>query len=405
MIFVLILLAFLPAVRADAAVYYADRTHGSDERTGQSPAEAWQSLARVSKQTIHPGDYVLLKRGEVWREPLVFQGSGTNGLPVTVGSYGDTAAAAPALDGVQMRITDQHDLVIDGLQVRNSGASGVDILRGARVTLRGLTITRSRHFGIRAFNSNAVIIENSEIFENALDETDSFDGIRIDGGPEEFRDFTIRNNSIHHQRGGLGWKSGNGIFLGHTTRGFTTLRNVRITGNDIYANGNPAQNQAGRGVTGTFHGDVTVVGNYIHENASAGLYLGDHGMRLDIILENNTFYNNSLRQFGGFTDLRARATRNTCVVDNPSLTAMGAEIGGEGPWQLTLNTFNYLTSTKDIYRGFIRINDAAQQRVLRSNLNLFYSPDPLLWKLADGRPVTFVEWQAAGFDRGSKNSK
>ena len=128
-------------------------------------------------------------------------------------------------------------------------------------------------------------------------------------------------------------------------------------------------------------------------------------MLLDIVVENNTFYNNALRQFGGFTDLRARATRNMIVVDDPSLTAMGVEIGGLGPWVLEWNTFYYATPTTDTYRGFIRLNDASQERVLTSDRNLFFSPTPLAWKRADGQPIPFAAWQAAGFDLDSTNPR
>ena len=60
--------------------------------------------------------------------------------------------------------------------------------------------------------------------------------------------------------------------------------------------------------------------------------------------------NNSLRQFGiGFTTLIAQAYHNAVFVDNSAITAMGAEIGGTGAWQITNNSFYYRTPSTDTY--------------------------------------------------------
>ncbi|HLH40247.1 MAG TPA: right-handed parallel beta-helix repeat-containing protein [Bryobacteraceae bacterium] len=407
-----LILTVILAAPAGATVYYADRANGSDLASGQSPDQAWQTLARAAAQQLQPGDSVLLKRGDVWHEPLIFESSGAPLAPVTIGAYGDAADPAPAIDGTGvasaastglLKAHNLHDVVITAIIVRNSSGAGINIYGGTGIRIRDVIVTGSKTFGILVYNSNDVTIEDSQIFGNALDTTASWDGIRIDGDANTYHRFLIRNNSIHHQIGGTGWNSANGIFLGHTSPDFTTLQDVRIAGNDVYANGNPAQNQAGRGITGTFHGDVKITGNYIHENASAGLYLGNEGMRLDILLENNTFYDNALRQYGGYTATRAYARRNLVLVDSPAITAMGVEIGGSGSWRIEQNTFCYLTPTADTFRGYIRLNDSATQPGLISNHNMFYSVTPLAWVLPSGTRLTFSQWQSLGFDLESQN--
>ncbi len=176
---------------------------------------------------------------------------------------------------------------------------------------------------------------------------------------------------------------------------------MRIEKNDIYANGNPEQNQAGRGVTGTFSGDVAVVANYIHENASAGLYLGDIGTKIDIVLSNNSFYNNALRQFGGFTNGQALVENNKITVDNPAIAGIGCEIGGKGTWQLSKNTFDYPVASQNRYRAFIGLNDDSTRSHLKSDWNLYTSRGPQRWRFADGVTLSFVDWQGAGFDKNS----
>jgi hypothetical protein len=126
-------------------------------------------------------------------------------------------------------------------------------------------------------------------------------------------------------------------------------------------------------------------------------------VNVNITLAQNVFYNNSLRQFGGFTTASAQAFHNAVFVDNAAITAMGAEIGGSGVWQITNNSFFYRTPTTNTYRGFITINDATQDRNLSSDCNLFYSPTPDRWRRSDGIVLSFPQWMGYGFDLNSKN--
>src|SRR6185312_13053213 len=115
------------------------------------------------------------------------------------------------------------------------------------------------------------------IWGNSLNLATNYAGIQIDGS-SQVAGFLLIHSTVHDNIGGSNGFSnpGNGVCLGHTGNP-PTMTGVVLDGNDIHHNGNPAQNQAGRGVTGMFHGDVMLVRNYIHENASAGVYLGDTG--------------------------------------------------------------------------------------------------------------------------------
>jgi hypothetical protein len=90
-------------------------------------------------------------------------------------------------------------------------------------------------------------------------------------------------------------------------------------------------------------------------------------------------------------------------VDDPTITGMGAEVGGNGPWTIQNNVFSFTTNTTDTYRGFIRINDAVQDGLLQSNNNVFYSAGPNRFKRSDGVILTFAQWQANGLDANSVN--
>lgn len=82
---------------ASGATYYVDATNGDDTKDGQTAATAWKTVAKVNGSSFAPGDQILFKRGEVWRESLVPPSSGAAGNPVRFDAYG--SGEAPTLTG------------------------------------------------------------------------------------------------------------------------------------------------------------------------------------------------------------------------------------------------------------------------------------------------------------------
>jgi parallel beta-helix repeat protein len=83
-----------------AATYHV-AADGDDSRAPavvSDPATPWKTLAKVQSRTFVPGDSILLRRGDTWREALTLKQSGTAALPIHIGAYG-TATEAPTLDG------------------------------------------------------------------------------------------------------------------------------------------------------------------------------------------------------------------------------------------------------------------------------------------------------------------
>ena len=71
-----------------AATYYVDATNGNDTNPGTSQFAPWKTIAIVNNSSFQPGDYILFKRGETWREQLNVPSSGSDGNPITFGAYG-----------------------------------------------------------------------------------------------------------------------------------------------------------------------------------------------------------------------------------------------------------------------------------------------------------------------------
>lgn len=89
-------IAFLSAW-AFGATYYVDFTTGLDSDNGTTEELAWKTLGNIAAGDITPGDTILLKKGETWREQWTFPETGTEGNLYTVSSYG--TGADPIIDG------------------------------------------------------------------------------------------------------------------------------------------------------------------------------------------------------------------------------------------------------------------------------------------------------------------
>ena len=79
------------------AMYHVDATGGNDGNDGLSPGAAWQTIGKVNGETFQPGDTVLFKRGEIWRDRLEPPSSGVAGRKIVFGAYG--TGSKPILSG------------------------------------------------------------------------------------------------------------------------------------------------------------------------------------------------------------------------------------------------------------------------------------------------------------------
>ena len=77
--------------------FYIDSVDGKDANSGTSSAAAWKTIAKINATVLKPGDYVLFKRGGIWREQLEITGSGVEGNPIVYDAYG--TGPAPIITG------------------------------------------------------------------------------------------------------------------------------------------------------------------------------------------------------------------------------------------------------------------------------------------------------------------
>ena len=81
------------------AAYYIDAVSGNDSNDGLAPSSAWKSLDSVNSRIWIPGDSILFHSDQVWFGQIVPSGSGDEGNPIVVSSYGN--GKKPVIHGTQ----------------------------------------------------------------------------------------------------------------------------------------------------------------------------------------------------------------------------------------------------------------------------------------------------------------
>jgi hypothetical protein len=139
-VIICILAALLPA-RAFAADYYLSAT-GDDAHSGTTPGSAWRTIARANRQSLRPGDQLLLRGGDTFQGNLVLNVDRSLDpvSPITIASHGQGRATIRAGEGIGILAENMSHLVIRDLEVEGAdrrtnhgaGISVVNRLPGAK---------------------------------------------------------------------------------------------------------------------------------------------------------------------------------------------------------------------------------------------------------------------------------
>jgi hypothetical protein len=145
--------ADLPHYTPSAHTYYISPS-GHDSAAGTSAGKAWQSLARIQKVQLRPGDRILLQGGARYSGTITVAAgdAGNPGKPLVIGSYGTgKATVASSGDGIDIHNTggvDIRDLTFTGVGAPYAHGSGInlysDLRSGAKpnhVTISGVDIS------------------------------------------------------------------------------------------------------------------------------------------------------------------------------------------------------------------------------------------------------------------------
>jgi hypothetical protein len=182
-----VVLALAAGLPLAAATYYVDSARGADVNSGNSPAAAWQTVARVNTARLRPGDRVLFKAGSVWRGQLVPSASGSPASPIVISRYGKGPrpridAAGQAEDAV--RLYNIEGIELRDLEITNSGPAPA-VRRGVHVYLDNFGT--ARHIVLAGLYIHDVNGSNQRkdnggiVFRTSGDRTPTrFDGLLIE---------------------------------------------------------------------------------------------------------------------------------------------------------------------------------------------------------------------------------
>ena len=121
LILIVILVTVGPASASVGTTYYVSTT-GSDTNPGTASAP-WQSVSRVNRASLAPGDVVLFAGGQQFTDSTLNpSSSGTSSAPIRFGSYGTGRAILHAASGTDVYLpSGSHDFVFDNLELTGSG--------------------------------------------------------------------------------------------------------------------------------------------------------------------------------------------------------------------------------------------------------------------------------------------
>ncbi|MCP4976868.1 MAG: hypothetical protein GY931_11960 [Maribacter sp.] len=86
--FFVIVAIFSMASTGWSTTYYVDATNGDNGNHGLSETKPWNTIGKVNASSFNPGDSILFKRGEIWKEMLTVPDAGQSGNPIIFGAYG-----------------------------------------------------------------------------------------------------------------------------------------------------------------------------------------------------------------------------------------------------------------------------------------------------------------------------
>ena len=174
-----------------ASIYYVDSNDGNDVNAGLSPQQALRTLQSVNQKLFQPGDKILFKAGTCYAGRLKPQGSGSEGDPIIIDSYGQ--GPRPRIDGEgdvpeAMLLHNVEYWEVSNLEFTNLGEEREKNRNGIVISLRDFGTAHHIHLKNLLIHSvNGSLLkgrgEGHAIWWNCSgrDKKSCFDGLLIEG--------------------------------------------------------------------------------------------------------------------------------------------------------------------------------------------------------------------------------
>jgi hypothetical protein len=267
------------ALQLSATTYYVDCNAADDTKDGMSPANAWKSLAKVSRVSFSAGDSILFDRGCTWQDGVTSSNgeylnvttSGSSGSPITYSVYG--SGAAPVFDGSRSLSGFTEDAPSDHKWYASwlSDPEGVVYLKGTRLTpVASLTTVMPGTYWWDSADNRLYVYAASNPSGNVLVGYEH-SGIVISG-----KSYIVVDGL--HER----YYQQIGISISGAGSG-RTIQNC-----EAESNGETGINDSSNGNLN----DVIGPNNLVHDNVEGGIYIWGTSATQNVEIEANHVYNN-----------------------------------------------------------------------------------------------------------------
>jgi hypothetical protein len=123
-LFIVLLFVTSPILRSQSKTYFISPS-GNDNNSSLSINNAWKTLDKVNQVVFQPGDKVLFETGGTWSGQLKPQGSGEEGRPIILSSFGDGNKPVINIgraEGAGIRLTNQSWWEISKMEITSGAA-------------------------------------------------------------------------------------------------------------------------------------------------------------------------------------------------------------------------------------------------------------------------------------------
>lgn len=343
---------------------FAVDPNGSDDADG-SAESPWQTIQHAADQ-VAPGDTVLINPGE-YEGGITVATDGTAEAPITFRGNGEGVVIEGSGAERDAFFIEQADyVVVEGLTIQHATRGGLRVSASNHVTIRDSVFADNTTWGIFTDFSDDLLIENNEAYGSREEH-----GIYVSNSGDRP---TVRGNVVHDNAGsGIQLNADVNIQEGPNPDGITS--GALIEGNTVYRNGETG------GAALNLDGVVESVirNNLLYENAASGIAL--------------------FQQDGAVCSRDNLVLNNTIVMTEESRWAILISAYTDPPDRCTGNRlFNNIIHGSDPDHGSISI-PTPDLAGFESDYNILvdrFSVDD------EETIISLDEWQALGFDAGSR---
>ncbi len=314
------------------SAFYVDSQTGNDTNPG-TPDSPFQSIERINKLRLNPGDSVFFAGGQIFDGTLHLMGiSGTKENPVLISSYGNgrailngTSQNAILADSCSWLQVKKLILKGDGRLTGNSG-SGLEFRRTLNCMIDSIEASGFLWSGIKAVGGKNLRITNVYAHDNGFSginvESDGQDAGGLEGsGGKTFRNLYIANCVAENNPGCPEAKnnhSGNGILIGGVTNGVIEYCEAMNNGWDM-----PREGNGPVGIWAYQCDSIIIQHCYSHDNKTSvngkdgGGFDFDGGIT-NSVMQYNYSANNQGAGYGLFQYYGASVWKNNIIRNNIS---------------------------------------------------------------------------------------